>query len=536
MNPGRLILLALLLMLPAAFPALADAEDLRQALEAPSAELDALDLPAGELNSFYALHEDEPAWDFLKDANAAQTSAFIDSLEQMILYHGLQKEDYPLDPIRKLTTAADDRDRARLDTLVTASILRLAHDLHGDNIDLGNDYPGWNFHRAEIYIPKLLAAALAKNGVGEFIGGLAPKNPAYAKLASGLRVYRSLAAEGGWKAIDPGGPLRPKDRNPRVRQLRARLAAEGFLPAADLTGSFFDADLQKALQAYQTRNGLDPDGHAGRKTLEALNVPVAFRIDQIRANMERWRHMPEDFPSDRYAIINIADAGLMIVEDGKEIYRGPVVVGKVDRKTPFIQSHVRSMIVNPFWHVPTKIAQKDILPKLKKDPHYLEKLGFVISGHAGDPYGETIDWASMPEQEFNFRLRQAPGDQNSLGHLKFDFDNDFAVYMHGTPHQELFAKSQRNFSSGCIRLRDPDLIGEILLKDTPGSWDRQKIGDEVEGGQTRWVGIKNPMPLYVLYWSVFVDPASGAIHFRKDVYDYDRIFEPAPRVANSDSR
>jgi murein L,D-transpeptidase YcbB/YkuD len=290
----------------------------------------------------------------------------------------------------------------------------------------------------------------------------------------------------------------------------------------------FDEDLAKAVIQYQIRNGLQPDGHIGEKTLDALNTPIASRIEQIRANMERWRHMPEDFPPDRYALVNMADATIQIVEDSKEIYRGLVVIGKIDRKTPFIQSRVRSMIVNPSWHVPTKIAQKDILPKLRKDPHYLEKLGFVIKGNESDPYGEKIDWKKIPEREFNFSLRQAPGDQNSLGHLKFDFDNDFAVYMHGTPHQDLFDKAQRNFSSGCIRLQEPDDIGEILLSGTPGHWDADKIEKEIDGGKTRWVAIKNPMPLYVLYWSVFFDPESGAINFRKDVYDYDQILITAP--------
>lgn len=508
-------------------------DDLQQYIGSASPEMEKLDLPEGELASLYVLHDNKLFWNFTESNSASTTAAFLKSLEQVVLYHGLRIEDYPIEAIKALDAAKDDKGGPGLDILTTASLLRLAHDLHGDTAELDKEYTGWVFQRASLDIAARLSEALANGSANNFIGGLAPKSPAYAKLATALQTYRDMAAKGGWAPIDAGAPLRPDDRGPRVLQLRARLAAEDYIPSPPAPSDMFDGDLEKAVIQYQIRNGLQPDGHVGGKTLDAMNLPIASRIEQIRANMERWRHMPEDFPPDRYALVNMADATLQIVEEGKEIYRGLVVVGKIDRKTPFIQSRIRSMIVNPSWHVPVKIAQKDILPKLRKDPHYLEKLGFVIKGNEADPYGEKIDWKKVPEHAFNFSLRQSPGDQNSLGHLKFDFDNDFAVYMHGTPHQDLFDKAQRNFSSGCIRLQEPDDVGEILLRDTPGHWDAEKIEKEIDDGKTRWVTIKNPMPLYVLYWSVFFDPESGAINFRKDVYDYDQILVTAPSSADS---
>ena len=499
--------------------------DLRDALETAAPEIKTLGVSKDELGAIYAARDYKQAWNFGGAEKETTIGPFLTSLEQLIDYHGLRKEPYPIELMRTLIAAKDDKANAHLDLLVTASVLRLAHDLHGDTVDLTDDYPGWNFHRAGTDIPALLGAAMTTGSINEFITSLMPKQPAYGKLAAALTQYRAYH----WDKIDGGAPLRPNDHDPRVPQLRARLQAEAYLPPAandQPPDDFFDDELRKALIAYQLRNGLEPDGHVGAWTLDALNTSVDTRVEQIRANMERWRHMPDDFPPERFAAVNIADATIQINEGGKAIYHGIVVIGKVDRKTPFIQSHIRSMIVNPIWHVPTKIARKDILPKLRKDPHYLEKLGFVISGEENDPQGTNIDWSSMPEREFNFRLRQAPGKHNSLGHLKFDFDNDFAVYMHGTPHQELFAKAQRNFSSGCIRLHDPDQVGEILLKDTSGHWDATKIASEIGKGKTRWVSIANPMPLYVLYWSVFTDPETGAVDFRKDVYDYDRIFDP----------
>lgn len=526
----RRLTFCLLLLAAAIVPAQAETTapaDLQSMAASPPPEFESMDLPDGELSAVYANRNNKPIWNFSDGENGVSTTAFLDSLEQLIAYHGLRAEDYPLELIKKLKSANDDNERNRLDLLVTGSVLRLAHDLHGDSDDLSLDYPGWTLKRTPVDIPMQLSAALINGTVNQFITELSPKNPAYTKLASALRTYNAYAAKGAWPHIDAGPSLRPHDHGPRVLQLRARLEAEDYLSPTDAPADVFDDNLEKALLTYQSRNGLDTDGHCGGKTQEALNTPLATRIEQIRANMERLRHMPDDYPSDRYAEVNIANATLTIIQDGKVSYTGPVVIGKVDRKTPFIQSKIRSMIINPIWHVPAKIAQKDILPKLRKDPHYLEKLGFSIKGNDNDPYGENIDWNRMPEREFNFRLRQAPGDQNSLGPLKFDFDNDFAVYMHGTPHQELFAKAQRNFSSGCVRLRDPEDVAEILLKDTSGDWNTGKIDAEIDKGKTRWVAIQNPMPLYILYWTVFADD-SGLINFRPDVYDYDRILEDSP--------
>jgi murein L,D-transpeptidase YcbB/YkuD len=172
--------------------------------------------------------------------------------------------------------------------------------------------------------------------------------------------------------------------------------------------------------------------------------------------------------------------------------------------------------------VPAKIARKDILPKLRKDRHYLEKLGFVIAGRTEDPTGASIDWKDMDDADFNYQLRQSPGDLNSLGKLKFNFANPFDVYMHGTPHQELFAKAERDFSSGCVRLEDPVRVGEILLgynKDK-GGWTEDRINSEIDAGKTHWVILAKPMPIYFLYWSVFTTE-DGEANFRNDIYGYD---------------
>ncbi|MGE3624473.1 MAG: murein L,D-transpeptidase [Bdellovibrionales bacterium] len=495
---------------------------IRNALALPAPRIDGYRLETKGLNAFYGLRDYRPAWNFAGDKNKAIFTAFLDSINQLVAWHGLIEEKYATGLMRQLAAADTEDSRLKLELVVTDTLLRLANDLHGDGVNLAQLYPGWNFQRMAVDIPALLAGAVAASSINEFFEGLSPKHPAYRDLAGALRFYRDMAAKAPWTQIQDGPMLRVGDKGQRVSQLRARLAAEGYiLDTSSPKSAVFDTPLRLALQTYQSRNGLQSDGIAGGITLAALNVPIATRIDQIQANMERWRHMPDTYPPSRGVVINIADASIEITRDGRPIYRGIVIVGQVERKTPFIQSAVRSLIINPPWHVPAKIARADILPRLREDPHYLEKQGITIRDSEGDPYGSGIDWKSLPDEEFNFRLRQQPGKLNSLGRLKFDFDNSFAVYMHGTPHQELFEKYERALSSGCIRLRDPELVAEILLADT-GAWSIERIEAAIAKRKTRWIPFRNPVPIDIVYWTAFTDEM-GHIQFRGDVYDYDRF-------------
>lgn len=496
---------------------------LRQALSRPSVVIAGRDVDTEELNSFYAARQYRPLW----EANPEAMSAFLSSVEAFADTQGLRAEDYKLDAALqqagKQDPADKNADKLKLELLVTDTLFRLAHDLRGDDVDLAQLYPGWSFQRDSVDLVGGLAKAIDDNNVNAYISGLAPSDPAYARLVKELAAYREMAKNGEWPQVTVGGAkLKAGDRDKRIAQIRARLTAEGYqVPSPETAPETYDAALKDTVISYQKRNGLDADGTIGAKTIKTMNVPEARRIDQIIANMERWRHMPDKFP-DRYALVNIADATITVFENGKPIYSSPVVVGRPDRKTPFIHSQIRSVIFNPSWHVPAKIARKDILPKLRKDPHYLEKLGFVINGSADDPYGAAVDWSKIKESAFNFKLRQSPGDMNSLGRIKFDFDNDFSVYLHGTPHHELFAKAERHLSSGCVRLGDPQRFAEIVLAGNGGDWDAQRVHAEVEKGATRWLAVTKRLPLYIVYWTAFAGD-DDALNFRDDIYDYDEF-------------
>lgn len=496
------------------------------------ASIDGLALDVEAVRAFYALRDNQPAWHIGGKEDGAGLEDSLHSLSAFAENHGLFLAHDPIAHLRRLAQSDVTEDRAKLELLFTDFLLRLAAALHDGSVDLATLYPGWTFRREPFDRVAGLADAVAHNKVSDYLASLAPRNAAYRDLLAALKTYRGLAAKGEPQRIEFGPALKRGMREARVGQMRARLAAEGYdvTPPDAADADIFDAALEQAVKTYQTRNGLLADGHAGARTVAVMNIPFSRRVEQIIANLERWRHMPEQTPP-RAVTVNIAAAWLDYQENGQKVYDSSVIVGRPDRRTPFIQSAIRSVIFNPAWHVPSKIARKDILPKLRKDPHYLEKLGFVINGSADDPYGANIDWNKVRESAFDFRLRQSPGDMNSLGRLKFDFDNDFAVYMHGTPHPELFDKPERFFSSGCIRLHEPERFAEIVLSRNASAWNVESVKAEIDKGKTRWLKVADPLPLAVVYWTAFT-AEDGAQHFRSDIYNYDQFLVETMRRAS----
>lgn len=482
-----------------------------------------------DLQKLYGSRNYRPVWLTQNPADRDSLAKFISAMQAFVTFHGLQESDYPAVEMTRLLASTIPADATKLEILTTDWLIKLARDLNGARVNLSQLYVGWDFKQEPHDVVNELSNAIVQNKVHEYFDALTPTSFDYMKLADSLSLYRSIKAKGGWPAIPAGETIKPDMNDPRVPLIRQRLAAEGYAvpePTSDLDTAYNGA-LQTVVTEYQVRNGLDADGNLGKKTLRAMSVPVEQRISQINANLERLRHLPHSFP-DRYAVVNIANTSIKVFEKGQVIYHAPVIAGRADRKTPFMQSTIRSVIFNPSWHVPAKIARLDILPKLRKDPRYLEKMGFVIKDAVGeDMHGTTINWQKISASEFAFRLRQEPGEMNSLGRIKFDFENDFAVYMHGTPHEELFAKAGRHLSSGCVRLQDPETFAEIVLKANDGDWTHEKVQGAIDQSKTKWLQVKDPLPLYFIYQTASFPSPEGPIHFSPDDYNYDQILTNA---------
>ena len=504
---------------------LPDSPLVRMITQAPS-PFGAYEIDKEALFQLYQLRKFAPAWDTQSENSRKANADFLESLKNFVAYHGLDETQLPFSQMASLIEEPDAPDAAeKLEILMTDSLIKLARRINGEDVSLAYIYTGWEFERPSRNIVSELAASINDNLLNEYFAAQAPQDVDYKLLATALKSYRELEGKGAWPVIAAGEIIRAGDSDPRLPVIQARLEAEGYTFPPRRTGEspqLLTAAFQDVIITYQARNMLEADGNIGAKTLTAMNKSLDSRIGQITANMERKRHMPRVFPA-RYAIVNIAGTSVKVIDNGQVVYHEPVIVGRVDRKTPFIQSEIRSVIFNPSWHVPAKIAREDILPKLRKDPHYLEKMGFVINGSADDPHGSMIDWNEIDKSEFNFRLRQSPGDLNSLGRIKFDFDNRFAVYMHGTPHEELFAKVDRHLSSGCIRLKDPEAFAAIVLADNEGEWTEERAQGEIDKRKTHWLKVATPLPLYIVYESAFFPTPDSPIHFAPDRYNYDRL-------------
>jgi L,D-transpeptidase YcbB len=299
----------------------------------------------------------------------------------------------------------------------------------------------------------------------------------------------------------------------------------------------YDKTLKTAVRAFQHRHGLEADGVVGKKTRRVLNVPVEQRIQQLLINMERWRWIPNDL-GERYLVVNTADFNLTMVDHSRVRGSMRVVVGRAYRKTPVFSGRMTYLDFNPFWNVPRRLAIEDILPRIRKDPAYIDQQGFrIFSGWSEDAVEiapEDVGWASFTKDYFPIRLQQAPGPKNALGRIKFMFPNQYAVYLHDTPAKGLFNSVSRSFSSGCIRVEDPVTLAEFVLEGTEG-WDREKIEKHLGDNQRQVVRLQRPIPIHLLYWTAWSD-ADGSVFFREDIYERDAPLmqalqeKPSPQV------
>ena len=341
-----------------------------------------------------------------------------------------------------------------------------------------------------------------------------------------ISMYRQIQHWGGWEPIPEGEPLRRDMRDRRIALLRKRLLATGDLAASEGDQFFFDESVYDGVRRFQARHGLMPDGVVGRGTIEALNIPVTTRINQLEINLKRLSEVAPKL-GRRYVFVNIAGQEVEAVENGQVVIRKRVIVGKEDRQTPELTSKINFIVLNPYWNVPLSIATKDLLPKIKANPRFLSRMGIrVFKGwgmNAPEVDPSTVNW-SDPEVTRQYRLRQDPSRLNSLGTVKINFPNQYAVYLHDTPVKTLFGRNARNFSSGCVRVQDVrDLVA--WLTDENKGWNRARIDSTIASGEHMDVPLVSPVPIYMMYLTAWV-AEDGVVNFRDDVYDRDASFGP----------
>ncbi|WP_426255248.1 L,D-transpeptidase family protein [Sphingomonas sp. DC2300-3] len=415
----------------------------------------------------------------ISEAQATQLAALLpaDTIAQ-----GLSLNPRPEDPAAREQLVRDALDHARA--------------VHSGRLAEEDFQRDWGL-RPPAYDPLPgFAEAVRTDRIAAWIASLPPPYAGYDGLKAGLVRYRAIAAAGGWPALAAGPDLTLGASGARVIALRQRLAIEDKDVAT--SGNTFDAALLEAVRRAQRRYGLNPTGTVAGQTLAALNVPAIARVRQIMANMERWRWLPQELPKDRVQV-NIAAAVMTVFDGDAPVLSMRAVTGRPGDETPMLSSMIHSVVINPPWNVPTSIATKELWPKEKKSPGYLKRNGFKV-----------IDGT---------RLQQQAGDQSALGRFKFDFDNNFSVYLHDTPSRAKFASFSRLASHGCVRLEKPEQLADLLLKGDP-TWTPEAIAAQVQKGETVRARLPKPVAVYLLYWTAFAS-GNGQMNFRDDPYGWD---------------
>lgn len=475
------------------------------------------------LRAFYTERLFAPAWSDDDGARMDRVTTVRDLLE-LADVHGPSVADYHAEAIDALLEQAPDDPTAGwladLDLLVTDSYLLLASHLALGRLDPVSLDPQWFATRQDLEPAKLLKRALDEDTLQSTIEGLLPASDEYARLLDAYAAHRDMAADGGWPRVPEGPTLRRGDEGERVLALAQRLHATGELRSEP--GSTFDSTLHEAVQAFQRRHGLEPDGLVGPNTRRALNISATDRAEQIRVNLERWRWLPRDL-GERHIRVNIAGFDMVMVDRGEEVFSSRVIVGRDYRRTPVFNGRMTYLVLNPSWEVPNSIAVNDIIPQIRQDPDYLDRMGFrVLRGWGADEREidpTTVDWNRMGRNNMPFRFRQSPGPLNALGQVKFMFPNRFNVYLHDTPARNLFDRARRDFSSGCIRVENPMELTRVLLDDS-SRWDRAAIDRVIDGKREQTVSLRRPVQTHMQYATTWVDD-DGRVQFREDIYSRD---------------
>jgi len=462
----------------------------------------------GHTRRLYKIYGGNPLWldpnGFHGDRVFALANAVLQAEQD-----GMRIDAYPVGAIAQaislVETAKPSADQlADADIILTASFAALGEDYLTGQVNPKSVAQNWHIDPLEENVDSALVRAIRVSALDKSIASMRPQDPNYAELRKALDHYQQLAVNSGWPAVPEGEPVKPGERMApaRVNALRRRLAIEGYLPAANANDSsskasgVYDAGLAGAVAQFQAHHAIAVDSMLGKETIDALNQSAAYRAAQIAANLERTRWLPRSFAS-RYIVVNVPAFRLEAFDGGKKALEMKVIVGQdyEDKATPVFSDVMETVVFRPYWNVTPDIAEKEIFPKMSS--------GYLAANNY-----------ELYQENGQTRVRQKPGDKNSLGLVKFLFPNDFNIYLHDTPNHELFDKDVRAFSHGCIRVEKPAELAQWVL-----GWDPARVDAAMHGKDDNAVKVSQKIPVYITYGTAYI--RDGQLYFGNDLYDRD---------------
>jgi murein L,D-transpeptidase YcbB/YkuD len=465
----------------------------------------------GAVEKFYGAREFAPLW--------TQAGGLTDQAKGVIARlkdaasDGLNAADYPVPDFK---AAATPDALAEADLKLTASMLDYARQaqsgrMHWSQVSADISYPEHPIDPNEV-----LANVISAKDASTALDGYNPPQKLYKELKAKLAELRGQG-DGPVIQIADGPvlkytPARGKKQaevvmeDPRVPQLRAKLAL-----SENAEDTRYDARVAEAVRKFQEGAELKATGALDASTLRALNSPKRDKqIDTVIVNMERWRWLPRDLGApaigDAYVILNVPDFTLKVMQHGAQVWTTRVVAGKPGiHATPLLSETMKFITVNPTWNVPPSIIYNEYLPALQQDPTVLQRMGLKLE----------------QARDGSIHISQPPGEANALGRIRFNFPNKFLVYQHDTPDKHLFAKEERAFSHGCMRVQNPDQYASVLLNITlPNDHYTPEKIRSMYGNSEIDLKFPTPIPVNITYQTAFVDDG-GKLQFRKDVYGRD---------------
>lgn len=463
------------------------------------------------VEKFYSAREYAPQW--------TQAGALTDSGKGVIARlrdaaaDGLNPADYPVPDFAAAAASPDQLAEAELK--LTASMLDYARQAQSGRMH-------WSQVAADILYPEhptdpaeVLANISTAKDASAALDGYNPPHKLYKELKAKLAELRGQAdgpviqiAEGPALAYKAATKKRSEvaPEDPRVPQLRAKL---GIADHPDSTQ--YDAKVAAAVRKFQHSVDLKATGVLDDRTVKAINSPKRDRqIDIVLVNMERWRWLPRQLGAaslgNAYVILNVPDFTLKVMQNGAQVWTTRVVTGKPGKHaTPMLTETMKFITVNPTWNVPPSIIYNEYLPALQQDPTVLDRMGLRLERR----------------RDGSIHISQPPGEANALGRIRFNFPNKFLVYKHDTPDKQLFAKEERAFSHGCMRVQNPDQYASTLLNIVMQNdrYSPEKIRS-MYGRSEIDLKFPTPIPVNITYQTAFVDDA-GKLQIRKDIYGRD---------------
>ncbi len=467
----------------------------------------------------YAAHGNQPLW-VEGDHYSSKAKATIARLADAV-NDGLNPIDYAL-PEADLTASTTELV-ANADLRVSMAVATFAEQASGGRVAPLSISKDITRTPERISAEKALTKVSSAADPAAALDSFNPPTEGFRRLKAMLAQVRAANSNSEAQSAEPvvlTKSLKPGMSDQGVPTLRKRLGVAE--PDAGQDPAVYDAALVTAVEAFQKSNGLSSDGVIGSRTVAVLNGAHRDIEGEIIANMEMWRWMPRDLSQD-YVLVNIPEFKVRVFRHGQKVHEARVVVGKATNQTPIFSGEMQYLVVNPYWHVPESIKIKEMLPEIKADPAgYFSRHGYEVTydGQLIDP--TRIIWDENAVKAVG--IRQVPGEANALGHIKFMFPNQHAVYLHDTPLRSLFNRDVRAFSHGCVRVDDPMAFADAVLQGDP-QWTVPKL-QAMFGGDEKRVDIATHLKVHLAYFTAFVDDG-GKLQIRDDIYGHIQAVKKA---------